>query len=200
MILRTGTSPYRKHIPEGPARRFDWQLTIPPNMGSCRCHQYETCQNDVLSNMLKADSTLRSSQAVPHPSTNRALRRLTSEVRRDPVYSTRYGRQRDFWYPTAHLAISGFGRMEIIGSDGIETLMMSLDGITGLGFCSSFARHRARSTQDFSKHRSLSPALQPKGYPTTPFERYWACLIAACPHCMKRHCYNTKNRLTILKC
>ena len=43
---------------------------------------------------VKADSTLRSSQAVPHPSTNRALRRLTSEVRRDPVYSTWYGRQR----------------------------------------------------------------------------------------------------------
>ena len=30
----------------------------------------------------------------PHPSTNRALRRLTSEVGRDPVHSTRYGRQR----------------------------------------------------------------------------------------------------------
>ena len=44
---------------------------------------------------LKADSTLRSSRAVPHPSTNRALRRLTSEVRRDPVHSTRYGRQRN---------------------------------------------------------------------------------------------------------
>ena len=43
----------------------------------------------------KADSTLRSSQAVPHPSTNRALRRLTSEVGRDPVHSTRYGRQRN---------------------------------------------------------------------------------------------------------
>ena len=42
----------------------------------------------------KADSTLRSSQAVPHPSTNQALRRLTSEVRRDPVHSTRYGRRR----------------------------------------------------------------------------------------------------------
>ena len=41
----------------------------------------------------KADSTLRSSQAVPHPSSNRALRRLTSEVERDPVHSTRYGRQ-----------------------------------------------------------------------------------------------------------
>jgi hypothetical protein len=44
---------------------------------------------------IKADSTLRTSQAVPHPSTNRALRRLTSEVRRDPVHSTRYGRQQE---------------------------------------------------------------------------------------------------------
>ncbi len=43
---------------------------------------------------IKADSTLRSSRAVPHPSTNRALCRLTSEVGRDPVHSTRYGRQR----------------------------------------------------------------------------------------------------------
>ena len=42
----------------------------------------------------KAGSTLRTSQAVPHPSTNRALCRLTSEVGRDPVHSTRYGRQR----------------------------------------------------------------------------------------------------------
>ena len=42
----------------------------------------------------KAGSTPRSSQAVPHPSTDRALRRLTSEVERDPVHSTRYGRQR----------------------------------------------------------------------------------------------------------
>ena len=53
-------------------------------------------QGDRLGEILKqkADSTLRSSRAVPHPSTNRALRRLTSEVGRDPVYSTRYGRQR----------------------------------------------------------------------------------------------------------
>ena len=42
----------------------------------------------------KAGSTLRSSRAVPHPSTNRALRRLTSEFGRDPVHSTWYGRQR----------------------------------------------------------------------------------------------------------
>ena len=47
----------------------------------------------------KAGSTLRSSQAVPHPSTNRALRRLTSEVGRDPVHSTRYGRQQNLGAP-----------------------------------------------------------------------------------------------------
>ena len=61
----------------------------------------------------KADSTLRCSQAVPHPSTNRALRRLTSEVRRDPVHSTRYGRQRDLPYPaclqtTGKAAVFGY--------------------------------------------------------------------------------------------
>ena len=42
----------------------------------------------------KADSTLRTSRVVPHPSINRALYRLTLEVDRDPVQSTRYGRQR----------------------------------------------------------------------------------------------------------
>ena len=41
----------------------------------------------------KAGSTQRCSQAVPHPGTSRALHRLTSEVRRDLVHSTRYGRQ-----------------------------------------------------------------------------------------------------------
>ena len=50
---------------------------------------------DPWNKLKKAGSTLRSSRAVPHPSTNRALRRLTSEVGRDPVYSTRYGRQRN---------------------------------------------------------------------------------------------------------
>ena len=45
----------------------------------------------------KADSTLKASRTVPHPSTDRALCRLTSEVERDPVHLTRYGRQREFW-------------------------------------------------------------------------------------------------------
>ena len=56
----------------------------------------QDCRIDLVKSRIcgKADSTLRSSQAVPHPSTNRALCRLTSEVRRDPVHSTRHGRQR----------------------------------------------------------------------------------------------------------
>ena len=53
-----------------------------PAVGQCR-HASEP----------KAGSTLKSSRAAPHPSTNRALRRLTSEVGRDPVHSTRYGRR-----------------------------------------------------------------------------------------------------------
>ena len=57
----------------------------------------------------KADSTRRSSRAVPHPSTNRALRRLTSEVRRDPVHSTRYGRRR------SHMP--GFGKLQATPSE-----------------------------------------------------------------------------------
>ena len=40
----------------------------------------------------KVNGTLRASQAVPHPSTNRALRRLTSEFGWDRVHSTQYGR------------------------------------------------------------------------------------------------------------
>ena len=40
----------------------------------------------------RASSTLRASQAVPHPSTDRALQRLTSEFGRDLVCSLRYGR------------------------------------------------------------------------------------------------------------
>ena len=53
-----------------------------------------TAERILLWILVKADSTRRSSQAVPHPSTDRALCRLTSEVRRDPVHSTRYGRRR----------------------------------------------------------------------------------------------------------
>ena len=61
----------------------------------------------------KADSTLRCSRAVPHPSTNRALRRLTSEVGRDPVHSTRYGRRRDLLPRSmCEMIVSYLGRAE----------------------------------------------------------------------------------------
>lgn len=45
----------------------------------------------------KASSTPRASRAVPHPSTDRAFRRLTSEFGWDRVYSTKYGRWRELW-------------------------------------------------------------------------------------------------------
>ena len=63
---------------------------------SCKLHcpTPEASHTYPWANWRKADSTLRSSQAVPHPSTDRALSRLTSEVERDPVHSTWYGRQR----------------------------------------------------------------------------------------------------------
>jgi hypothetical protein len=44
--------------------------------------------------LANADTLRMTSRAAPHPSTNRALCRVTSEVERDPVHSTRYGRQR----------------------------------------------------------------------------------------------------------
>ena len=50
----------------------------------------------------KANSTLRASRAVPHPSTDRAFRRLTSEFGWDRVYSTKYGRWRKHQIPSTH--------------------------------------------------------------------------------------------------
>ena len=86
--------------------QFEGQHTIQPahaawtqpHNGRLHCVFLCDCNND------KAGSTLRSSRAVPHPSTNRALRRLTSEVRRDPVHSTQYGRQRQ---PCRHTCLGG---------------------------------------------------------------------------------------------
>ena len=55
---------------------------------------YHMASLHAIAKQKKAGSTWGCSQAVPHPSTNQALRRLTSEVERDPVHSTWYGRQR----------------------------------------------------------------------------------------------------------
>ena len=56
-------------------------------------HPPEKLRANKCTKQKRADSTLGTSQAVPHPSTIRALCHLTSEVGRDPVYLTRYGRQ-----------------------------------------------------------------------------------------------------------
>ena len=63
-------------------------MNYTPHMAMGPAHRPHKWQHE------NVDSTLTSSQAVPHPSTNRALCRLTAEVRGDPVHSTRYGRQR----------------------------------------------------------------------------------------------------------
>ena len=67
---------------------------LPPPRVHCTKRAEQKNRNANPKKTTNADSTLRSSQAVPHPSTNRALRHLTSEFRRDPVHWTRYGRQR----------------------------------------------------------------------------------------------------------
>ena len=88
----TGTLPVRR------SRQHMWR--------GARCKS-RCALRDGERNIRKAGSTLRSSRAVPHPSTNRALRRLTSEVGRDPEYSTRYGRQRQPCQ-TIHCCIGAF--------------------------------------------------------------------------------------------
>ena len=62
--------------------------------------QHDACYHS----QQKADSTLR---YVPNPSTNRALSRSTAEVRKDPVHSTRYGRQRMSTCPKNLLVSAG---------------------------------------------------------------------------------------------
>ena len=82
---------------------------------------------------VKADSTLRSSQAVPHPSTDRALRRLTSEVERDPVHSTWYGCQRGKTHSTNNSLCGGAGLLGRGRSWGCA-IFAPVDG-GGWGWC-----------------------------------------------------------------
>ena len=86
----------------------------------------------------KAGSTLRSSRAVPHPSTNRALRRLTSVVGSDPVHSTRYGCQQmvaSFYtaeYGQVSLCVVGLG-VWVFGACGFISTERSGAGVSVLG-------------------------------------------------------------------
>ena len=91
--------PSSRTLPPPPPKHF--RPVLPrPSAASPRSHDPpvpcfgEARHGNSLACCKKASSTLRDSRAVPHPSTNRALRRLTAEFGRDPVLSTRYGRWR----------------------------------------------------------------------------------------------------------
>ena len=87
-LLRAGAQiKYNLSLFEPQTATMKYKASTPKFIASWHCHSW-------VFRMQIADNTPRSSRAVPHPSTNRALCRLTSEVRRDPVYSTWYGRRR----------------------------------------------------------------------------------------------------------
>ena len=102
-LISLALSPKSRPIPqpEGVAPRLRWLFRLPHSAqrsptrrrvrNRVRGHTSRLQPSSVLPSE-KASSTRRASQAVPHPSTDRALQRLTSEFGRDPVYSLRYGR------------------------------------------------------------------------------------------------------------
>ena len=111
------------------------------------------------SNLEKAGSTLRSSRAVPHPSTNRALCRLTSEFGRDPVHSTRYGRQRHPCSPCPRLSgsLRAPAAPRVAGDEAWLTVPRShhRQQVSGHGVCSSRVPGR--------KHIWWAPSGDPQG-------------------------------------
>ena len=104
-VPKFGISHPTTHRMPSPQSGAPWVQKPCAKVQGCACMSWEGFQSMEKQICQKADSTLRSSQAVPHPSTNRALCCLTSEVERDPVHSTRYGRRRK--YATAHAYNSG---------------------------------------------------------------------------------------------
>ena len=79
------------------------------------------------------------------PSTNQALSRLTSEVRRDPVHSTRYGRQRIFYM---RYTLSGFAfqLLGLLGSARAACIFKggktTLSGLHSKSACSVAATYK----------------------------------------------------------
>ena len=58
------------------------------------CKMQTSCGDHVTLQRKQNANSIWCSQAVTHPSTNRARRCLTSVIGREPVYSTWYGRRR----------------------------------------------------------------------------------------------------------
>ena len=74
-----------------------WSAQPRLDVDSSHLHRSQRRSLGKIMDGLKADNTLGRSQAVLHPITNWALRRLTSEVARNLLYLTLYGRQRHQW-------------------------------------------------------------------------------------------------------
>ncbi|EWS74736.1 hypothetical protein TTHERM_000227039 (macronuclear) [Tetrahymena thermophila SB210] len=99
LVVDTGTSQAVPHLSTNPALRrltseFEWDPVFSP--------QYGRQQNQLQTIYIYYDQKdyfqvvdTGTSQAVPHLSTNPALRRLTSEFEWDPVFSPQYGRQQN---------------------------------------------------------------------------------------------------------
>ena len=103
----------------------------------------------------KAGSTRRASQAVPHPSTDRALRQLTAEFGRDPVYLSRYGRRREHY---------------IVGAVNCRDEAM---------FCE---KKRPESHQSSGRSRAVVPPLVP-AIPTPSTPSHFACSVSSLGRC-----------------
>ena len=74
-----------------------WSAQPRPDVDSSHLHRNQRKSLGEIMHGLKADNNPGRSQAVPHPITDQALRRLTSEVERSLLYLTLYGRQRHQW-------------------------------------------------------------------------------------------------------
>ena len=101
----------------------------------------------------KANSTLRASRAVPHPSTDRAFRRLTSEFGWDRVYSTKYGRWRKQLLPAEQK--SGHKKKPSQKRKNFNWLMKCYPkGFATLGESAMLRRQVRRATGKPRGHRS----------------------------------------------
>ena len=111
----------------------------------------------------KAGSTQGCSQAVPHPSTNRALCRLTSEVRRDPVHSTRYGRER------LHLMSQKFEHVAFLGGPFYLHLKLTASRCCNMLCCGMLSQICGCLADMSASVRTLLGSSLPCGLPAANF-------------------------------
>ena len=114
----------------------------------------------------RASSTQRTSQAVPHPSTDRALQRLASEFGRDPVYSLRYGRLRTSYCRTCaatDLRVSSPSLAKFARENRLPTAV-SIHLCIHIATPTKLPRFRKQNTKKSKQH--------PKDFPGGPPPQY----------------------------